>query len=127
LAQLGPKPQGEAWHINMARFRLVPKRRFRPAQRLDHSARLHFGVCRDARHGYGRAVVGGDDQVAVCQELGTSRIPPWSFLGGIARRYIRSIRHSAGHNNDNLQLLHAVKLLLEIAHEVVKIEKRHVK
>jgi hypothetical protein len=122
----------------MAGFRLVPKRRFRPAERLDHSARLHFGVCRDARPGYGRAVVGGDDQVAVCQELGTSRIPPWSFLvrsamrsemelGGIARRYIRSIRHSAGHNNDSLQLLHAVKLLLEIAHEVVKIEKRHVK
>ena len=51
--------------------------------------------------GHGRTVVGSDDQNAVYQELGTSRIPPRSFLvssamrsekelGRIARRYIHS-------------------------------------
>ena len=34
----------------------------------------------------GRAVVGSDSEVAVDMELGTSRVPPRSFLGGAAVR-----------------------------------------
>jgi phage gpG-like protein len=83
----------------------------------------------------GRAVVGSNEDTAVWQELGTKTIPPRSFLlssamrsekelARIARRYIRSAWISAGNNNEILHLLYALKLLLEIAHEVVKIGKR---
>jgi phage gpG-like protein len=85
--------------------------------------------------GHGRAVVGSNEDTAVWQELGTSRIPPRSFLvssamrsekelGRIARKYIAAAWTSAGHDNKILQLLHAIKLLLEIAHEVHRIGKR---
>jgi phage gpG-like protein len=85
--------------------------------------------------GHGRAVVGSNEDTAVWQELGTSRIPPRSFLvssamrshkelGTIARKYIAAAWLSAGHDNKILQLLHAIKLLLEIAHEVHRIGKR---
>jgi hypothetical protein len=74
---------------------------------------------------HGRAVVGSNNDKAAWQELGTSRIPPRSFLmesakragereiTRIARKYIRSAWTSAGHSNEILQLLHAIRLLLE--------------
>jgi HK97 gp10 family phage protein len=78
---------------------------------------------------HGHAVVGSTSEIAVWQELGTSRIPPRSFLAAsakqsekdlqkIARKYIRAAWHSAGHDNELLHLLHAIKLVLEVAKEV---------
>lgn len=88
--------------------------------------------------GHGRAAVGSNEETAVWQELGTRTIPPRSFLmnsalyghkelGKIARKYIRSAWTSAGRDNEILHLLHAIKLLLEIAHEVIKVGKRMAK
>jgi hypothetical protein len=81
---------------------------------------------------HGRAVVGSTSDIAVWQELGTSRgIPPRSFLYAsakrsekdvkkIARKFVRAAWLSAGRDNEILHLLHAIKLLLEIAHHIGK-------
>jgi hypothetical protein len=86
----------------------------------------------------GWAEVGSNEDTAVWQELGTRTIPPRSFLVSsamasakdvpkIARKYIHAAWHSASHDNEILHLLHAIKLLLEIAHEIIKMGKSHVK
>jgi phage gpG-like protein len=78
---------------------------------------------------HGRAVVGSDSEIAVYQELGTSRIPPRSFLmmsakrsekdlQKIVRKYIHAAWRSASHDNEILHLLHAIKLVLEVAKEL---------
>jgi hypothetical protein len=83
----------------------------------------------------GRAVVGSDSEKAVWQELGTSKIPPRSFLlesallkkadiGKILHKYIRSAWVSAGRDNEILHLLHAIKLGLEIARDIVRVGKK---
>ena len=43
------------------------------------------------------AVVGSDSDIAVYQELGTSRIPPRSFLGGAAFRKAEEVAQTLGH------------------------------
>jgi hypothetical protein len=48
-------------------------------------------------------------------------------LGRIAKKYIRSAWISAGRDNEVLHLLHALKLLLEIAHEVIRMGRRMAK
>lgn len=79
--------------------------------------------------GHGRGIVGSNSEIAVWQELGTSKIPPRSFLLAsakrsekdiqrIARKYIRSAWQSAGRDNEILHLLHALKMVLETAKEV---------
>ena len=86
----------------------------------------------------GRAVVGSPLDKAVWHELGTSKIPPRSFLlnsalqkkadiNKIAHKYIRSAWVSAGRDNEILHLLHAIKLLLEVAHEIIKVGKKFAK
>lgn len=44
------------------------------------------------------AHVGSDSDIAVYQELGTSRIPPRSFLGGAAFRKAPEVAHALGHD-----------------------------
>jgi hypothetical protein len=79
---------------------------------------------------HGRAAVGSDLEKAVWHELGTSTIPPRSFLmesavrsekdlNKIASRYIAAAWASARHGGEILALLHALKIALEIAHHVV--------
>jgi hypothetical protein len=97
---------------------------------------LRTGELRDSigafveMHGAGgRAVVGSNDPVAEWQELGTSRIPPRSFLlaaaldsekeiARMARKYVHMAWVSAGRDNELLHLLHALKIAIEIAHEI---------
>ena len=43
------------------------------------------------------AVVGSDSDIAVYQELGTSHIPPRSFLGGAAFRKAEEVAQTLGH------------------------------
>lgn len=44
------------------------------------------------------AVVGSDSEIAVYQELGTSRIPARSFLGGAAFRKAEEVANALGHS-----------------------------
>jgi hypothetical protein len=82
-----------------------------------------------------KAYVGSNDDKLVWFELGTKSQPPRSILlsaalqkerqaVNIAKRNIRTAWTSAvaGHN-DLAQLLHALRLLLEVAHEIKKIGK----
>jgi hypothetical protein len=84
----------------------------------------------------GRGVVGSDNEIAVYQELGTSHIPPRSFLMEsavrsekdvirIAKKFVASAWASAKHG-EILALLHAIKIALEIAHEVYRVITRDV-
>jgi hypothetical protein len=85
--------------------------------------------------GHGRAVVGSDSDKAVWHELGTSRIPPRSFLmssamrshkdiGIIARRAIHTAWTGAGVNGSAIrEFLHAARLGLHIAHDIIRAGK----
>jgi hypothetical protein len=85
--------------------------------------------------GHGRAVVGSNSDIAVYQELGTSRIPPRSFLmssamrshkdiGIIARRAIHTAWTGAGVNGSAIrEFLHAARLGLHIAHDIIRAGK----
>ncbi len=77
----------------------------------------------------GVARVGSTEQLAVWQELGTSRIPPRSFLvssakrteadlGKIARKYVHAAWTGAGHHNELLDFLHVLEIALDTAREV---------
>jgi HK97 gp10 family phage protein len=105
----------------------------------DDTPLFETGVLRDSigakvfMHGpeHGRAVVGTDEMSGVYAEQGTRHEPPRPFLlpaaldarkdvAKIAKRYIHAAWTSAGRDNEMLHLLHAIKLLLEVAHEVYK-------
>jgi hypothetical protein len=82
-----------------------------------------------------KAYVGSNNDKAVWHELGTNHFPPRSFLlsaalqkereaVNIAKRNIRTAWTSAvtGHN-DLAQLLHALRILIDVAHEIVRTGK----
>jgi hypothetical protein len=107
---------------------------------------LDTGELRDSISGFvemygkehGRAVVGTALDKGMWAELGTVHEPPrpWllpaalhtkSDISKIAKKYIHSAWVSAGRDNDVLHLLHAIKLLLEVAHVIKNVGKRFVK
>ena len=87
----------------------------------------------------GRGVVGTPLEKGLWAEIGTSRGEPprpWlmpaalhskSDIDKIARKYIRSAWVSAGRDNEILHLLHAIKMLLEVAHEIISVTKHVMK
>jgi hypothetical protein len=108
---------------------------------------LDTGELRDSISGYvemyssnsGRGVVGTPLEKGLWAEIGTSRGEPprpWlmpaalhskSDIDKIARKYIRSAWVSAGRDNEILHLLHAIKMLLEVAHEIISVTKHVMK
>ena len=96
---------------------------------------LRTGQLRDSiqwtSHG-NEGFIGSNDPVAVFQELGTSRIPPRPFLSGAAAamgpkiekmavRAVLSVMAGGGlHSAELRELLHVLKLIKEVAHEVKK-------
>lgn len=76
------------------------------------------------------AEVGSNDQVAVWQELGTSKIPPRSFLAGAAKKMEPQIHKLAAkatvallmgrglHSAELRELLHLMHILKDAAHQV---------
>jgi hypothetical protein len=109
----------------------------------DDTPLLETGALRDSigakviMHGkeHGVAYVGTDDMHGVWAELGTRHEPPRPFLlsaalhkksdiDTIARKWVRSAWISAGRDNEVLHLLHAIRLLIEVAKEATKSYRR---
>jgi hypothetical protein len=107
---------------------------------------LDTGELRDSISGFvemygkehGRGVVGTPLEKGLWAELGTTHEPARAWLlpaalhsksdiDKIARKYIRSAWVSAGRDNEVLHLLHAIKLLLEVAHEIISVTKHVMK
>ena len=86
-----------------------------------------------------RALVGSNSDIAVYQELGTSRIPPRSFLlssamqatkeiAPIAKKYLRAAFRGDGmHASGVHEMMRAIHLVVEIAKEVYRTGKRMAK
>ena len=62
---------------------------------------LRTGELRDSIDhvvGHNEAAIGSNSEIAVYQELGTSKIPPRSFLGGAAARKAERVAEILGHS-----------------------------
>jgi len=79
-----------------------------------------------------RGIVGSNSDIAVYQELGTSRIPPRSFLQAsamrsekdierIAKKYLRATFNGRGaHGSELREILHLIRIALEVLHAVIR-------